>query len=264
MPTLATSRPASSKCLRRVTSPPGRSLCTRVARVAGLVDERSMRTLALVVAPLAVVAAACGGGGGGSGAQVQVLRKVPITTAAAGSSRIAVVFGRRASPGTSDGVAFRGTGEVDYGIQRTHVTFSLPAGQAIEAIFDGDAEYVKAGPIPTEPGPGAKPWVKLTGSSAGSAGVGVGQGAATDPAQVVQYLRGAGDVTRVGTETVRGTPTVRYRLLIDLRMAAGGARQIGPGVDSAIKLFGVSTVRAQAWIDDRGPLRKLGYAPAAH
>ena len=219
-----------------------------------------MRTLALVVAPLAVVAAACGGGGGGSGAQVQVLRKVPITTAAAGSSRIAVVFGRRASPGTSDGVAFRGTGEVDYAIQRTHVTFSLPAGQAIETIFDGDAEYVKAGPIPTEPGPGAKPWAKLTGSSAG---VGVGEGAATDPAQVVQYLRGAGDVTRVGTETVRGTPTVRYRLLIDLRRAADGARQIGPGVDSAIKLFGVSTVRAQAWIDDRGRLRKLSYAPAS-
>src|SRR5438552_5556927 len=142
MPTLANSRPASSKCLRRVTSPPGRSLCTRVARVAGLVEERSMRTQALLVAPLVVLAAACGG----SGVQVHALRKVPLTTDAAGSSRIAVVLERKASPGAPEGVALQGTGEVNYGTRRTHVTFSLPAGQAVETILNGDAEYVKAGP----------------------------------------------------------------------------------------------------------------------
>jgi hypothetical protein len=81
-----------------------------------------------------------------------------------------------------------------------------------------------------------------------------------DPAQMLQYLRGAGSVDEVGSEDVRGVSTTHYKATIDLHKVAGklsGAqRQL---VDKAAQVLGEanSKLPLDVWVGEDGYVHRV-------
>jgi hypothetical protein len=141
---------------------------------------------------------------------------------------------------------------------------SLGLPGTVEAVFDGPTVYEKLPAALAQSLPGAaakKPWLKIDAEAAGqSMGVtGLGSAQSGDPSQTLDFLRGAGDLRRVGSEDVRGTPTTHYHVVLDLQKAAGQSPQSKPAIDSVTKLLGSSTLPADVWIDGQERLRRMQY-----
>ena len=86
--------------------------------------------------------------------------------------------------------------------------------------------------------PGAKKWLKIDlKATAGKQGVDITQlqslSGGGDPTQFLTYLAKAGDVRKVGSEDVNGTPTTHYHATIDFEKLAGSA---GKAADSVRRL----------------------------
>jgi hypothetical protein len=226
-----------------------------------------MRRLAAVGAVLGLLAAACGGGSASAGA---LIRHTPDKTAQARTSRLDMVIDRPQGQATPAGVSLRMAGEVDYEARRGRLSFDLsslglPGGGVVEAVFDGTTVYEKlpAALSGALPGPAAtKPWLKIDAEAAGkSIGVGgLGGAQSGDPSRTLDYLRGASDtVTKVGADTVRGTPTTHYKAVLDLQKAASASPSGRQAIQSLVKLLGFSKLPADIWVDAQGRLRKLHY-----
>ncbi|HEV3353911.1 MAG TPA: hypothetical protein VG076_13370 [Acidimicrobiales bacterium] len=223
-----------------------------------------MRRLA-AVGVVALLLAACGGGG--SSAALTLVRDAPKKTTDAGTSRLEVLIERPQAQG-GPAAPIKITGEADYQAHRGHMLidlsqFGLP-GPPIDAVFDNVTVYEK---FPAALGaalPAGKSWVKVDLATAGkNVGVDVGslsQAQAGDPSQTLDYLRGASDnVTRVGTEDVRGTQTTHYKVVVDLNKAAEASPTAKDAIRSAIKLLGSSTQPLDLWVDAQGRVRQMKY-----
>lgn len=92
----------------------------------------------------------------------------------------------------------------------------------IRTIQVGDVVYTQLPAAARARLKGAKPWVKVdlgaaTGNKLGSN--------APQPYDLLGYVRGlSSSVTKVGTETVRGTPTMHYKATVDLAKLAAQAQ----------------------------------------
>jgi hypothetical protein len=76
----------------------------------------------------------------------------------------------------------------------------------------------------------------------------------------LDYLRGASnDITRVGTEDVRGTQTTHYRVVVDLNKAADLSPTAKDAIKSTITLLGSSKQPLDLWVDDQGRVRQMKY-----
>jgi hypothetical protein len=119
-----------------------------------------------------------------------------------------------------------GVGGIDFEHQNSTFTVDAgPMGQVEERVVDG-VMYLRMG---------HGKWIKLD-LPKDSAGAGTGF-SGIDPTKLLDYLRRvSNDVTKVGTETVRGAETTHYRATIDL--PGGGSLPI------------------DVWIDDQGYARK--------
>jgi len=232
-----------------------------------------MRRLAAigVLALPTLLLVACGGGG--APATVTLVRDAPKRTTDAGTSRLEIVIERPPTPSTPGTQAatlppIKISGEADYHAHRGHMLidlsqFGLP-GPPIDAVFDNATVYEKFPKALAAALPPGKSWVKVDLATAGrSVGVdlrGLSQTQAGDPSQTLDYLRGASDnVTRVGTEDVRGTSTAHYRAVIDLNKAADQSPTARDAIKSTIKLLGSSTQPVDAWVDAQGRVRRLKY-----
>jgi hypothetical protein len=223
-----------------------------------------MRRLAVGVA-VGLLMAACGGGG--TPASVALVREAPKKTTEAGTSRMEVLIERPQAQG-APAAPINITGEADYQAHRGHMLidlsqFGLP-GPPIDAVFDNATVYEKFPPALGAALPQGKSWVKVDLATAGkSVGVDVGslsQTQAGDPSQTLDYLRGASDnVTRVGTEDVRGTQTTHYRVVVDLNKAAEQSPTAREAIKSTIKLLGSSTQPLDLWVDAQGRVRQMKY-----
>src|SRR5439155_14054622 len=119
--------------------------------------------------------------------------------------------------------------EVDYQANKGHMTLDLSQlglpGAPVDAVFEGKTVYLKLPAALARGIPGSKAWVKIDAAAAGQR-IGVDLSALStaqsgDPSQTFDYLRGASDdVTRVGTDDVRGTQTTHYKDTLDLNKAA--------------------------------------------
>jgi hypothetical protein len=179
-------------------------------------------------------------------------------TASAGGAKVAFTI-------DVAGQAMRGSGFMDAKGRKGRVRFALPQGQGeMETLFLDRLIYLH---LPEKLGAqlGGKPWLKLDLEKlAKSQGIDLGALQSTsnsDPTQQLDQLRGAGKVTRVGSEKVRGTPTTHYRATIDLRKAAkkvpaAQREEARRSIDRLIKLQGRSTLPVEVWIDDKGRLRR--------
>ncbi|HEY0804605.1 MAG TPA: hypothetical protein VGD84_06060, partial [Pseudonocardiaceae bacterium] len=195
-------------------------------------------------------------------------------TVSAGSAKIAtstqVGVGQQSMPLTASGV-------IDFADHGADLTENLPGGQGTgETRFLGGVLYERLpSPLVTQISHG-KPWISLDVGALSQQGNGSVRQLITDspadPSAVLAYLRGAGDqVNVIGPDTVDGTPTTHYTVLINLdKAAAGQSTAAQNAVHTLEQQLGSHTLPAQVWIDDQGRLRKFainttmsGAAPGA-
>jgi hypothetical protein len=162
-------------------------------------------------------------------------------------------------------------GAFDYGAKQGSMAMSIQdpdSGQRIEIqmVFAGLVIYER---LPSELAsqlPGGKAWIKLDLEALGSmTGVDLGSladASSSDPTQALQFLEGAsGEVTKVGTDTIRGDATTHYRATLDLEKAAEGlSADARTAYEQAVKGLGTTTLPADVWIDTEGRLRRMEYA----
>jgi pyruvate/2-oxoglutarate dehydrogenase complex dihydrolipoamide acyltransferase (E2) component len=157
--------------------------------------------------------------------------------------------------------ALTGTGRIDRRSHRgsfTVVTAIHDAKVSIRSVMDGHSVYLNSDAFNGRL-PGGRSWMKIDLAKAARqkgfdlAALGT-NGPSQDPSQVLDYLRGAGRAKKVGTETVRGVKTTRYRIIANLRRAK--ARSTTTASKLAIEqlvdsLGGKTKLPVDVWIDGR-------------
>lgn len=185
------------------------------------------RGLLLLVAPLALVA--CGGGGkqqvtGPKLDPVAFVRHAAHSTAAAPSEHV-TMNGTTSVAGTT--ATIKGTGDFRNAklLGSMHASFSAAgtSGQ-IDEVLSGTSLYMSS-PLFSGLLPSGKTWAKLDFQKAlASKGINFSQLLGQTPAQSLKQLAAAGEVTKVGTETIDGVETTHYRAHIDPSKLPQGAK----------------------------------------
>jgi hypothetical protein len=121
----------------------------------------------------------------------------------------------------------------------------------------GDLLHATGAHLPAELD--GKKWLALNlaqyGQSQGSSGS-LGSLQQTNPANMLDSLRGVGAVTRIGTDTIDGSQTTHYRTVIDPDRAAASAQ---PDQRARIRAAfdQVGAIPVDVWIDGEGRTRKF-------
>jgi hypothetical protein len=130
----------------------------------------------------------------------------------------------------------------------------------IEELIDGLVLYMKSDALAANL-PGGKHWIKLDLQALGKKqGFNLGQlqqlGGGSDPTQFLTYLKKAGDVKKVGSEDINGTPTTHYHATIDLDKLADAGGAPGAAVRQLEQLTGNKQLPTDVWIDAQGRARR--------
>jgi len=179
-------------------------------------------------------------------------------TAGAGEARMAMTV-------QAAGQTIRGDGLMDLGGKRFAMTMQLPGAGQMEMRYLGQVIYLHL-PAGARTGlPSGKPWLKLDlGRLLQRRGIDLSSLQSTtggNPSDTIQQLRGAGDVRKVGTETVRGVSTTHYEATVDLRRAMAKLPPNGrASLQRLIKATGRPTIPVDVWIDGQGRLRRERFA----
>jgi uncharacterized membrane protein len=219
--------------------------------------SRSRRPLAaLVLLPLvAFLVAACGSGGAMS---LDPVASAATKTVAAKTFK-ATFTAQLTAQGQS--FSFSGGGVVDDANGAADLTMDfaslpLPQGQGkVELRFVDGAMYMNL-PFLAGSNPGGKPWLKIDIAKAASAlGLDLGSFRGVDPDQGLKQLLAAGDVQKVGEETIDGEQMTHYYAVVDVARAA----QLKPQQRAALRkaLQGMNgSAPVDVWIDDQGRVRR--------
>ena len=182
------------------------------------------------------------------------------TTADAGTARVWA---------SANGISI--DGGFDFDSRRATMTvdgskFGAPEIGKIEAVVDyasGLVMYMKFPPQLTAD-LGGKSWVKFdVGTLLKQSGVDVDlssltQGESADPTNGLGMLRGADNVTTVGTETVRGVDTTHYHLVVNIDKALAEAPvSQRDALSKLVSLYTVHTLPADVWLDSDGRVRRF-------
>lgn len=240
--------------------------------------RRLLPALAFVAIGLGL--AGCGDSADSSGGvailSAQALANIADKTTAKGGVRMTME--QTMSLGSQGTVPSTAQGVFDSKTKRGEMTMSmdlssLPGAGALgggaskqHIILDGLTIYMSF-PALTSDLPSGKKWLKLdlqkVGKEAGFDLSSLMQGGSQDPTQSLQYLKAAsGDVTKVGTESVRGEPTTHYKATIDFNKVpdafpAGQRAAMRRSIKQIIRLAGTSTAPMEVWIGDDGVVRRM-------
>jgi hypothetical protein len=221
----------------------------------------------LPLIPLALVLAACGSGGGSASEDVaQAATKTNSVKSYAVATSTTMNVADKA-------VTFTGAGAFDVTKRRGKLSLDLrnfaEVGQnlgTVTMILNGFDLYLRM-PFLRSVAPQLKPWLKVNLQQAGrsqgldlSAFLQLGQGG--DPTQSLQYLRGASDVKKKGSEEVRGVDTTHYEMTVDLRRVADKAPQqlrarLRNATAQIIRVTGQRKVPVEIWVDDQSLVRRF-------
>lgn len=269
---------AALSVLACVAAPRGPSRGDWFPVCRGKVDDMRLRALAVVVA-VAGLLAGCGASSSGSGSAqvptVALTRAADVSSAAAGYRASVTVQETIPNGGTIVG---RGTGSFSPVAHEGSVTMqmTLPPGAglstlALQMVLDRGNIYMKFPPALASKLPGGKPWVYINLAQAGKA-VGIsGLGSLinssssfSDPGQYLSFLRAiaAGSVKDLGTETVNGVKTTRYRARVDLAKLPQGVpaaqRQSMQQLVNSLRSKGATTqIPMDVWIDSSHLVRRV-------
>ena len=247
---------------------------------------RRRRAFVLLAAVLALLAlAACGGGDDqgapegattAAGADASVLAAAAESAVDAGSSKVSVTI-TVTVPGQEAPATMRGEGEFDYEGRAGRLTFDAGdllqasglegADEPIEVILDGDVVYMKY-PLLTAFLPDAKPWLKLdVANVAEQQGIDLSQFQQLNqnPAETLDYLRATANVEEVGTETIDGVETTKYRGVVEFDKVAdfvpeADRAELEEAIDQLKEQTGLSELPVEVWVDDDGLPRRISYA----
>jgi hypothetical protein len=78
-----------------------------------------------------------------------------------------------------------------------------------------------------------------------------------DPSQTLRMLMASNEARVAGYDRVRGVFTTHYSLRVDLKRLAQKNEALRESVEQAMKLTGIESYPAEAWIDDQGRVRKM-------
>src|SRR3984885_6651184 len=247
---------------------------SRVRRVGSfrVLDTRTIRRgFALAATAASVLAlAACGGGssrgsassgGASSGVYLAAVTKAADVTGQVPGYKFAISIGSKIA---SKSVAFSGTGSISERGAQGALEMNV-AGKRISEIIDKPYFYIKV------PGGGersathGKPWVRVeTSALTASLGGESLSNSTADPTQTLGFLKSAGTVTRVGSETVRGAPTTRYHAVIDLERFAAAAAPADRAdakryAEAFEKVSGSSSLPMDVWIDQQSRVARMAF-----
>jgi hypothetical protein len=115
--------------------------------------------------------------------------------------------------------------------------------------------------------PSGKQWLKIDIAKATQAIGGSGlssltSSATTNPAQFLQYLRAeSGQVTKVGSEVVRGVPTTHYRATVQLDrypqlVPSAQRQQARQGIAALERASGIHSLPIDVWVDQQHLVRR--------
>jgi hypothetical protein len=149
------------------------------------------------------------------------------------------------------------TGSVDFEHRTAQLTRSMPPLGMIEVRLVDRAAYVHL-PEPYASQFGGKPWLKLDAATLSSGTSPLGSAASTDPTALINTLQGAGSVTTVGPEDVRGVHTTHYRMTVEIAKAAD-LQKLTPEQKQQLQqsLGGQPTLPEDVWLDDQGLVHRL-------
>ena len=229
---------------------------------------------------LALLVSACGGSSSPSAAPTTTVAKLSgskivlasaSTTVSAGSAKVALSVS--GSGGIGSLVSFTADGVEDFSNGNSQLTMHF--GGALSALMSGDIEVRSVDKVAYIKMPASmsgilgqltngKPWFSIDASKLGgkqqNALPGVGQ---SDPTQFLAYLETVSDnVTKVGSEAIRGVDTTHYHVTFDLAKAvnrAGVPASLRGGLSKALGARGAgpATIPADVFIDASGRLRRL-------
>ncbi|MDF0370997.1 MULTISPECIES: hypothetical protein [Streptomyces] len=237
----------------------------------------ALAVCALAVAGVMTLAGGCSGpggdgkdgGDGGDGAgrravavddpagtPVTVVRRAAEKLTGAGSA------GTRTSMETAAGgtrVTIRGEGAYDFRRQLGRIKVVLPKDAAgsdehrpITELLAPGALYMKN----RGAGVPADKWVRIDTTTLEDGNLVTG--GVTDPMASAELLRGADEVTYVGTTELAGVMVRHYRGVADIGRAARAASPSSRGaLGAAAKGFSTDSVPFDAYLDDEGLLRKV-------
>jgi hypothetical protein len=235
-----------------------------------------MRRLSLVVLAAVVVTLSACGSGSGSGtataptgrSAVQLIASSADKAADAKSARISGQVTVQAKGQTKtlplDGAVDFGSGAFAFTYDLSQLGLPGAASAKIQARMVDGVMYMNLGGLAGGAGKGlsamtgGKTWIKLDLGSLGLSGAGTSGGLSdANPSGTLDMLRGAGDVTTVGTETLRGVSTTHYRATIDPAKAIAEAPAAARGrVQQGMKAIN-GPIPVDVWIDADGQARKI-------
>ncbi len=78
-----------------------------------------------------------------------------------------------------------------------------------------------------------------------------------DPSESLRMLMASSDAHAIGYDRVRGVFTTHYKLNVDLARLAKDNKELRKTFEAVRKMTGVTSYPAEAWIDDKGRVRRL-------
>lgn len=232
-----------------------------------------MRILALWMLVLSVVVAGCGGSS--NVLSLDDVAKAATKTSKRGSFASSLHMTMTLLGGAQK-VNLDGQGVYDTRGRRGRTTMDMASLSRLTGQDFGSMTLVQSGtviymrwPVLQQQIPGSKPWVKVdlqeVGKKTGvdfSAFMQLGTG--SSPVTMLQNLRAAGDLKRIGTETVRGARTTHYHVVVDLRRVAQTVpkrlrERIRASMEKVIEMTGQARVPEDVWIGADGLVRRFQF-----
>jgi hypothetical protein len=233
-----------------------------------------MRARRHAVALIALLVAGAGAAWGCGSAKQAADAVDPVAQAAARTERSGNVRFRLDGTVTAAGqqAPVSGRGTMSARGDRGRMTIRFQAGGRslqLQEILDRRVVYLGGGVLAGRL-PQGKRWVRIDlGRLADRQGIDLSQldGGASSATRQLQYLKSAGNVKKVGAETIGGTRTTHYRASVDLARLAAKAGDPGlrRSVRSLRRATGTDTIPVDVWIDGAKRVRRerLRYQVAA-
>lgn len=226
--------------------------------------RRTLALLCLAVSPVALA------GCGGDTLSFDPVAKAATKTAETESARVA--FQANMSIEGIGGVSFSGTGVFD-GKSRSgalNMKFNMPqvaqtqlgGNPTMDMIFDGSDGFVlyMRTPMFDKQLP-AGSWVKMDLEQlAKKQGIDMSQlmnANQADPSQTLAMLTASKDAHVMNYDRVHGVLTTHYMLSLDLKRIAKANNAMSKSLEQLMDMTDVDSFPAEAWIDDKGNVRKL-------
>lgn len=201
------------------------------------------------------------------GGDLQRLAGAPDATLQAGTARVAVAATVEDVPIVERFTLTVAEGEADLAGQRAHLRREMPGiadipllnqllPEPVELLHDGRDTYLR---LPVD---GERSWVRLSATEDDAVGPGTTAPGLTNPAAALALLQVLDGLPEArGEENVRGQPSTRFRVLVDLDRAVEGLSGRAEDVARALRaLRGSNRLPMDVWLDADDRVTRLRYA----